>query len=187
MPGSETATENYAKAFAEFESRYGVPTLLDAEDPECCGDIKCLLMYLNEIREMVPAPPPLPEEIEQKLSKSKLETARRKSRSEISNGFAQMDAASKAKFDTPSPAAVPFTDRSAPVIDADVSLAASSELSEARKSSLSAISAQEDPERAEVVPAVDKSAPAIEPDTKLDNSFVKARRGSMKQIENRFR
>lgn len=68
-------------------------------------------MYLNEIRTKVPAPPPLPEEIEMKLSKSKLETARRKSLSEISNGFAQMDDASKAKFDTPSPAAVPFTDR----------------------------------------------------------------------------
>ena len=73
------------------------------------------------------------------------------------------------------------------MIEADVNLTASSELSAARKASLSSISAQEDPERAEVVPTVDKSAPAIEPDTKLDNSFVKARRGSMKQIENRFR
>ena len=44
-----------------------MPVLLDAEDPECCSDVKCLLMYLNEIRTKVPAPPPLPEEIEEKV------------------------------------------------------------------------------------------------------------------------
>ena len=49
-PSDDDPCANFAHAFALAESVFGVPQLLDPDDPECCGDEQSMLTYLSEAR-----------------------------------------------------------------------------------------------------------------------------------------
>ncbi|KAJ8600176.1 hypothetical protein CTAYLR_001947 [Chrysophaeum taylorii] len=51
---STSATENFARAFAEAAEKYGVPELLDANDEDLWKDEQAMVTYLSELMKRLP-------------------------------------------------------------------------------------------------------------------------------------